>query len=278
MTAAFAVLLGLLFGLGLAICAYGWSRPPKVARKLAHRRSRIPRSVRLSLAGGFGIGMALWAVSGWWVAVAAIPAAVVGVPLLLRAPSRNEIGRLEALEEWTRSLAGVLTVGVGIEQAIMATARSAPAAIASEVGGLAARLSARTPTEVALRRFSDDLADATGDLVVMSLLLGASRRGSGLSAVLAGLADSVSGEVRIRRAVEADRAKLRTAARWITAITLVVLGGLFWNGEYVAPYHSLLGQCLLALQLSAYAGALVWLRSMASGRPPARLLTAGGQS
>jgi hypothetical protein len=271
-------MIGMVFGLGLAMVMYGWLRPPQPPRRRSQHRGRLARQLQIRILLGFSAGLVVWLASGWWVALAAIPAAIVGVPALLAAPSRNEIQRLEALEEWTRSLASVLTVGVGIEQAIVATTRSAPAAIAREVGGLAARLSARTPTEVALRRFADDLADATGDLVVMSLLLGASRRGSGLSTVLNGLADSVSDEVRIRRAVEADRAKLRTASRWITGITLVVLGGLFWNGDYVAPYHSTIGQMILVLQLAAYAGALVWLRSMAAGRPPARLLTVGGRA
>ena len=39
----------------------------------------------------------------------------------------TQIARLEAMEEWTRSLSGVLTVGIGLEQALVATLRSTPA-------------------------------------------------------------------------------------------------------------------------------------------------------
>ena len=53
------------------------------------------------------------------------------------------IARLEAMEEWTRSLAGVLTVGVGLEEALVATLRSTPGSIRPEVAQLVARLRAR---------------------------------------------------------------------------------------------------------------------------------------
>ena len=76
------------------------------------------------------------------------------------------------MEEWTRSLSGVLTVGIGLEEALVATLRSAPDPIRPEVTRLVARLRARWSTEEALRMFADDLDDATGDLVAANLILG----------------------------------------------------------------------------------------------------------
>ncbi len=56
--------------------------------------------------------------TGWVVASVLVPAAVVGFPYLLGSGHADKhIDRLEAMEEWTRSLAGVLTAGVGLEQA-----------------------------------------------------------------------------------------------------------------------------------------------------------------
>jgi hypothetical protein len=52
--------------------------------------------------------------------------------------------------------------------------------------------------------------------VAATLILGAHRRGPGLAAVLDDLAGTVAEEVRIRRGIEADRAKPRTTARWVT--------------------------------------------------------------
>ncbi len=128
------------------------------------------------------------------------------------------------MAEWTRNLAGVLTVGVGLEQALVATLRSAPQPIRPEVSRLVARLRARWTTEDALQEFADELDDATGDLVAAYLILGARRRGTGLASVLQGLAESVADDVAARRQIEADRAKPRATARNVTLITLAVLG------------------------------------------------------
>jgi hypothetical protein len=54
--------------------------------------------------------------------VLVVPAAVAGLPVLLSpSPAASKIDRLEAMEEWTRSLSGVLTVGIGLEEALVAT-------------------------------------------------------------------------------------------------------------------------------------------------------------
>jgi hypothetical protein len=116
--------------------------------------------------------------TGWWVAALVLPAAAAGLPVLLSAPpSTARIDRLEAMEEWTRALSGVLTVGVGLEQALLSTLRSTPQAIRPEVTKLVSRLRARWATEDALRAFADDLDDATGDVIAANLILGARRRG-----------------------------------------------------------------------------------------------------
>ncbi len=247
-------------------------RPPRSLRRtLAARRGDI--RVR-ALAGVVG-GLVLFAVSGWFIAVLVGPLAAVGLPYLLKPVRGAGIDRLDAMAEWTRSLAGVLTVGMGLEQALIATQRSTPPAIKPEVDRLVVRLRARWTTEAALRGFADDLDDATGDLISAALILGSRRRGAGLAAVLEGLADSVAAEVRVRRQIEADRAKPRSSARRITLITLAVLGGLFLlSPSYMAPYSSLPGQLLLAVLLACFAGALLWLRSAASDRALPRFLGA----
>ena len=291
MTALMASLAAAAVLSGLLLVAVG-SRPvpvdklagrPSSARAVRLRR-RLAGSVtdrpgaarrRLLLVLAVAGGMLGWLVTGLALMVLAVPVAVLGLPRLLGAPAgAARIDRLEALEEWTRNLAGVLAVGVGLEQAITASLRSAPEAIRPQVATLVARLSARWQTDAALRAFADELDDATGDLVAASLILSAKRRGAGLVAVLEGLAASVAEDVRTRRAIEADRAKPRSTARAVTFITLGVLGLLALNRTYVQPYTSPLGQVLLAVLLCGYVGALLWMRQMTAGQPAPRFLAA----
>jgi len=237
------------------------------------RLQNLDRTTRILLLGGLAGGIVAWLVTGWVLAIAVLPAAAVGLPMLLSsgsAPSRIE--RLEAMEEWTRSLSGVLTVGVGLEQALVATLRSTPAPIAPEVTRLVARLRARWVTEDALRAFADELDDSTGDLIAANLILGARRRGAGLSSVLEGLAESVAADVRARRQVEADRAKPRATARWVTLISAGVLVILAVSGTYVEPYRSPLGEVILTTLLTAYVATLVGMKRMAMGRDLPRFL------
>lgn len=265
-----ALLVAGIIGLGL-----GLRRVPVVerspSRRLATLRRVTPRT-RLLLLVGLITGALGWMLTGWPLALAIGPVAAVGLPYLLAtSPAKERIARLEALEEWARSLSGVLTVGVGLEQALIATLRSTPAPILGEVGRLAARLRARWRTGDALRAFADELDDTTGDLVAANLILGSRRRGAGLSAVLDSLAESVASDVRARRQVEADRAKPRATARWVTIISATVLVVLALSGSYVEPFATPVGQVILTLLLAAYAALLVWLRKMAEGKPPPRI-------
>jgi Flp pilus assembly protein TadB len=244
-------------------------RRPRVVLALA----RVSPRTRALLLTGLGAGLVVAVVTGWLLAVLVGPALLAGLPALLRPPPVTAtIDRLEAVEEWTRALAGVLVAGVGLEQAIMATARSVPEPIRPEVTRLLARLHARWATPAALRAFAADLGDATGDLVAAQLIMGATRRGQGLAAVLEALAASVASDVRGRRAVEADRAKPRATARWVTLITIIVLGVLGVSGTYVAPYATGPGQAVLALLLSLYVATLLWMRAMTLTPPPPRIL------
>ncbi|WP_148612609.1 type II secretion system F family protein [Nocardioides rubriscoriae] len=275
MIALVPALAGALVVGGLIALIVGLRPSPVVERPSRPRKVRkLTRRTRMLLLGGVGVGLVAFLVTGWLLALVVVPVAFVGLPVLLSSSSAAQrIERLEAMEEWTRSLSGVLTVGVGLEQALVATLRSTPAAIAPEVTRLVARLRARWVTEDALRAFADELDDATGDLVAANLILGARRRGAGLASVLEGLAESVAADVRARRQVEADRAKPRATARWVTLISVGVLVILALSGTYVRPYQSPLGQLILVALLAMYVATLVWMKRMAMGRAMPRFLS-----
>ena len=244
----------------------GDPRRPRTARGETWRRWRWPVALT--------IGAAAWLITRWPVAAPIAAAAVIGVPVLLSASrdSAAAIDRVEAVEAWTRRLSDVLVVGVGLDQAITSTLRTCPDLIRVEVAALSARLAARWSTESALRAFADDLDDATGDLVVAALILGSRRRGPGLARVLAAVADSVADDVAMRRKIEAERAKPRTTARAVTLITVAVLAIGMWNGTYLRPYGTALGQLVLLALAAAFVGALAWMRALTLTPAAPRLL------
>lgn len=266
-----AGLIGIV--VGLVPAQVPSAAPPRRRLWLVSRWRAVPNRTRWLAAGGLVGGAVAYALTGLLATLIAVPAAAVGLPWLLDAsPARARLERLEAMAEWTRSLSGVLTVGVGLEQALVATLRSTPRALKPEVGRLAARLQARWATEDALRAFADDLDDATGDLIASALILGSRRRGAGLASVLDGLAESVAAEVAARREIEADQAKPRAVGRNVTMVTLVVLVALAATGDNLDPYRTPAGQIILSALLVAYGASLVWLRRMSTPRPMPRFL------
>ena len=266
------VLLGALVGAGILLIIAG-SRSvvrSRIVIRIPRLNWRSPLVIGGSLAG---LGVIIALTTGWVVAIVLLPVMGLGMPYLIgKTEGSADIAKMEAMEEWTRSLAGILTAGAGLEQALAATLRSTPAPLKTEVTRLVTRLKARWTTSAAIRSFADDLNDPTGDIIAANLLLGTQRRGDGLGTILEGLAESVALDIRARRQVEADAAKPRATARWVTIITVVVLFGLFLTGDYVAPYKSGVGQFILLGLLGAYAGVLVWMKRIALGPPTLRFL------
>jgi Flp pilus assembly protein TadB len=264
--------LGALIGAGLLLAIAGSRAIPRRTLAIAWPTLtwRSPWVVGTCL---FVVGVLIAVVTGWLVAIIVAPLIGLGLPYLVgRSEGALDIAKLEAMEEWTRSLSGILTAGAGLEQSLVSTLGSTPLPIRTEVTRLVARLRARWSTAEAIRAFADDLGDPTGDIIAANLLLGTQRRGDGLATILEGLAESVAFDIRARRQVEADAAKPRATARWVTIITAIVLGGLFITGTYVAPYKSGTGQLILFALLAAYAAILMWMKRTASGGPVLRIL------
>lgn len=259
--------------LGLVLIAVGL-RPAIPSRQLSAGQAGAARTRVLRAVGVVVAGLAAWLLSGWPALGVAASAAAVGLPAVVGADRRAQerIDRVEALEEWTRRVADVLAIGVGLEQALTSAARTAPAPISGQATTLAARLAARTPTEAALRQLADELADPAADLVVAALILAARRRGPGVAGALTGLAESVSEEVAARRRIEADRAKPRATARAVTVITVVIIAIGLMNGAYTSPYATPVGQLVLAATLGFFGTALWWMHRMTVGVTPGRLL------
>lgn len=240
-------------------------RPEGVARM---RRIRIGVSVVGALLG--------WLLTGYLAALLIVPLLVVGLPWLIRATtsSTGGIDKLEALAEWTQRLSDVLLLGVGMEQALIGSLRTAPAALEADVSDLVGRIQARMNPEEALRALGDRLGDATTDKVIAALLLRVNDRGPGLARTLSDLADSVREEVRQRRAIEADRAKHRATVRWLVLILLGAAIVMSFNADYIAPYGTPIGQAVLVAVVLCVVAVVGWMARMTAHRPVPRFLEA----
>ncbi|MGW0628515.1 type II secretion system F family protein [Streptomyces sp. NPDC002758] len=216
----------------------------------------------------------VWLVSGNFVGGALLGAAVVGVPWLISPAqmAQERIGQLEALSEWTQRLAGLLRLGMGLEQAMVTSRQGAPDELAVQITGLSDRLRLGWRPEGALRAFADELDDVTADKVVAALILSAGDRGPGLAQALEDLSGTVREEVAKKRAIEADRAKPRTTVRWMTIITVGVVVAGFFVPSYTKPYSTLLGQLVLAFLTAGFVGVLALMRQLGSFRRIPRFL------
>ncbi|WP_406469882.1 type II secretion system F family protein [Streptomyces sp. NBC_01615] len=216
----------------------------------------------------------VWLVSGNFVGGALLGGAVVGVPWLITPAqmAQARIGQLEALSEWTQRLAGLLRLGMGLEQAMITSRQGAPDELAPQIVNLSDRLRLGWRPDGALRAFAEELGDVTADKVVAALILSVNDRGPGLAQALEDLAGTVRDEVAKKRAIEADRAKPRTTVRWMTVITVGVVVAGFFVPSYTKPYSTLLGQLVLAFLTAGFIGVLALMRQLGTFRRIPRFL------
>lgn len=239
-------------------------------------RSRIPamRKKTLTRIGvGLVVGIGAAALTGLTILVILAPLAFVGVPYLLGGgEGKHQIKRLEALESWTRTLTGLSVTGSTIEQALVASYSTAQDEIKGDLQRLIKRIDAGWSTSEALAKFASDLDDPTADFIVAVLTMSTTMRGPGLANALEDLATIVSSEAQARRSIEADRAKPRSTARWVTIIFITGLIGFTLSG-YLSPYAaSAGGQVILALLLGIFVLLLWWMKRIAKDRPTPRIL------
>jgi len=284
MTPLIPALAGALFVAGLIGLVVG-PPPQRPGTPTSHRRTLLatsllggrlvrvsPKTRRRGLIALI-LGLIIAVLTGWVIAVIALPAAAIGLPFLLSPATGGPTPeRLQALEEWSRGLSGRLTIGTGLDSALKRSLSTAPDAIGPEVTRLVNRLWSGWDTARALRVFADELDDEVGDFIALNLVLAATNRGPGLAPALDGIAESVAATVRARRQIAADQQKPRTTASIVTIISIAVLTYMALNGSYIRPYSTALGQVILLALLTLYVGILLWMRSMSKPPKTARLM------
>jgi Flp pilus assembly protein TadB len=263
----FAALAGAAIMTGLVLAARGLfgrapdpGRPPSLGARAALSAPTRRRALLAVLAG-----LVVFVLTRWPVGGLAAAAAVIFLPRLgLGSNANKRTAMLEGLEQWIRRLADMVTASRGLEDAIGASARSAPAAVAGPVRDLATRLASRTGAEAALRAFAAEIDDPAGDRIAAALIIATGRRGGGARDVLVALAALLSRDVAARRDIEAERAEHRTTIRWIG---LFVAGFTLFaviNRSFSAPFSTVPGQVVLAVVASLYATGLFWLNRLGS--------------
>jgi Flp pilus assembly protein TadB len=260
-------------GLVLALYELFWHRPrpgipPRPA--LIHMSQGAWRRAAIAVV----VGLVALLVSGWPVLGIA---AAIGVFLLPRLSSGRESKRrtavLEGLERWARRLSDLLSASRGLEDALEASARNAPEAIATPVTRLAYGLAARTGSDAALRAFADEIDDPAGDRIVAALIIATGRRGGAVGDVLRTLAEQLARDVASRRDIEAERAEHRTTVKWVLGIVIAFTVFSVLNRGFSAPFGTLTGQVVLAMIGALYLAGLAWLQRLGNIDAPGRFLS-----
>ena len=274
-----ATTAGAVAGIGLALLLLALSgqrlRPPRAGTSPGRLQIVPSGSQTKQLLAGLAVAVVVLAATRW-VVLAVVLGLLVGFWSKLFGGVRQEraaINRAEGLAAWIEALRDTIAGAVGLEQAIPATAVNAAPSIRPALNLLVDRLRVRDPLPDALMKFSDDLDDASADLVVAALILNARLRGPGLRDVLSALATSARDELDVRRRVESSRRSTRRSVQVVVGVILAVAAALVvFNQEYVEPYGSFQGQLVLAGVLGVFGLSVLWLRKLSGVTEPERFL------
>lgn len=278
MNIAAAALAGALMTAGLVILYVGLFHKEQrfstgFSTGLGRKLRQLSSGSRRRIVAAFIAAVATYLVTGWPIFGLLAGAAVVGLPWLLAGPAQDDIALLEALDRWVRTLAAVLPTGRSITDALRSSRQQAPALLSAPLDLAVRRLEERWSLREALFAMADDLDSPDADAVIAALVLAGERGGTGATATLNALADSVQERLRARREIETERAKPRIVVRQVTIITLGLLTAAFIFGrDFFAPYATASGQIILAVLVAAYVGSLVMMRRMTVPRRRERIL------
>jgi len=267
-----AFLVGAGFGCGVWLLSMALGGRAKSEEVPNRTRSVTPvEAVTAGVAGWLAYFLTGWPIAGLFGGLLGLN----GRKLFAgRRDAEAIISRTEAIASWTEMLRDTLAASSGLHRTIVAIARVAPAPILPEVRALADRIEAREGLPSALRGYAEDLANATGDLVVSALIVAYERRASNLTEVLGALAKSAREEAGMQRRIYTARARNRAAASVITVTVLATITALaVFNRSFLNPYDSPGGQAMLAAIGALFGGALWGLARLARLPEMARVLS-----
>jgi len=280
--ALLAALAGAVFvtGIILLVRAFRPAPPKPISKKssgptLTQRWKAVSRRTKNTIILGLIAGVAAAAISGIILLLIIVPAAVIGLPLLLGKQDTRERDLLSALEAWTRSLASTAETGeFTLREVVDVTRASTPAIIRVPVDRLAARMNGSWSSSAALRAFADELDNPWADEVTIYLIQAAEFSSGGLATALDGVADNLAVQTAMRFEIYNEQDKPRRTMRTMTLIVGIVLVGivLFSHTPQIATYRTPVGQVLLAVILAGFVALLIWAKSLTRTRPEPRII------
>ena len=279
MSAATAGILGALAGLGVLLIITGLRRAgtPRPSPRLSQLAGRVRQEATMPRVAGTLVSAAVVAAVTRWPAGTVLAGLAAWFLPRALGPDREHaraLERIEAIASFTEMLRDTISAAAGLEQAILAAEPVAPAPIREHVVLLAARIRRGQRLPAALRAFAAETADPTADLVVAALLLAAEQQARDLAQLLGSLADSARQHAVMRMRVAAGRARVRTAARIIIAVTLLlVIGLLAWSRAFLQPYGTPAGQLMLLVVGACFAAGFWWLHKISVMGSDPRILT-----
>ena len=269
-TGGFAV-GGILLGGGIACAAYMVSlfpqRVPQGSNASEWVRALRQRDTWIRLAASAGAGTVVGFVTGWPVGVVLAVAAGWWMPALLGpdTTSHKQADLAEALASWAEQLRDMITGASGLHQAIAATVPVAPEPIRAPIQRLDARLRAGQSMDHAAPVFARDVDSDLGDLVALTLTMGASRQSGDVAGALSRLAEAARERASSIARVSTSRARVRSSVRIIAAATMIMFVGMVaLNPAFLEPLSTVTGQLILGLVGGVWAVSFFWLARLAA--------------
>jgi archaellum biogenesis protein FlaJ (TadC family) len=276
----YAALSGAILMAGIVMMVFAVRRAPeqprtRSGRSIPQRWATVTRRTKTTILVGLILGVVAAAVSGIVILVVVVPAAVIGLPLLLGKPDTRERDLLSALESWTRSLSSAAETGsFTLREVITITRGSAPPILRVGVDRLNQRISGSWSNAAALRQFATEMNSAHVDEVVIYLIQAAEYNAGGLTKALDGVAEMLADEVKLHLDTAIEREKPRRSLITMTGIITVVLAGiiLFSHTGQIGLYRTPLGEVILTIILAVFVLLLIWAKAQARRKPDARII------
>lgn len=239
---------------------------------VAERKANLGRAGNIAI--GPIVGVVIFLITRWLLVSVVLTFVFIAVPAMKSKQRlrRDERGLADAIATWTEQLRDTLAGAHGLEQAIVATANHAPAAISVAVRRLSAQIQYGKLSD-GLRRFADEVDHPIGDFVSAALITATKYQARDIAQLLGHLAQCAREEGRMRTRIWVGRARTRSSVRIISFVVVGFIALLvIFNRDYLSVYSTLEGQVMLSCIFIVFGIALIMLDQFSRIATPQRFI------